>query len=378
MDVESADLDGDGDLDLVVACEFELNKVLLNDGQGKFHHAKDALPTFTADELPIPPGAPPFLQQGHDSEDIVIADFNKDQILDIIIVSEDDIKFGRKNVHEYYQGTGNAAFQRMIGGGLPDTEANGICAADVNEDGHLDLLIVGAGQDRLLLNDGQGVFQDVSMERLPEEQVTGQDAEFVDLDGDQKLDVVVGYEGGHFAWINDGMGNFIDETSSRFPALANVEARKVTPIDIDGDLDTDLYFSHVGWKGPGAMQPRNPQDALFLNDGKGFFENATDSLIGNESLTTLDAKFADLDNDHTLELIQVNFGPVKIYKLKTTGLEDATNDFLPNPIEGPGVAVEVADFNADGYLDLYLGLLAGPGKNPAGFDRLLMGSVPSI
>ncbi|MEO1131051.1 MAG: VCBS repeat-containing protein, partial [Planctomycetota bacterium] len=67
MDVEVADLNGDGRDDLVIATEFGQNAVLLHDGT-RFVHAVDAI------------------TQGprHDSEDIAIADLNGDGRPDIV------------------------------------------------------------------------------------------------------------------------------------------------------------------------------------------------------------------------------------------------------------------------------------------------------
>lgn len=66
MDVRAADLDGDGDLDIVLANEFQPNTILLNDGNGVFTNG-------TAGNLP---------QENHDSEDVAIADFNDLYICD--------------------------------------------------------------------------------------------------------------------------------------------------------------------------------------------------------------------------------------------------------------------------------------------------------
>ena len=61
MDVRAADLDGDGDLDVVLGNEFQANTILINDGAGSF--------SFSFGNLP---------QVDHDSEDIAIADFDQD------------------------------------------------------------------------------------------------------------------------------------------------------------------------------------------------------------------------------------------------------------------------------------------------------------
>src|SRR5688500_9655673 len=80
MDVVPADIDKDGDADLVVACEFCPNYILVNDGNGVFSNE-------SSKRLP---------QVVHDSEDITAEDFDRDGDLDLVFVSEDD------QVHEYY------------------------------------------------------------------------------------------------------------------------------------------------------------------------------------------------------------------------------------------------------------------------------------
>jgi hypothetical protein len=358
MDVEAADLDGDGDLDLVVAQEFLPNKVLRNDA-GRFV-AWDVLPALDPKRL----GGGP---SGHDSEDIAIADFDGDGRHDLVFVSEDDVKLGRSEVHEFYRGKEGGVFERVFGV-LPDTEANAVACADVSGDGRPDLLIAGAGQDLLLVNDGKGSFVDATEARLPREAATTQDAEFADIDGDRRLDIVLGFEGGHALWMQQKDGTFVDETKARLPAPGFVEARKVAAVDVDRDGDLDLYFAHVGWMG------RAPQDRLYVNDGRGRFTDETSARLGVESGTTADARFADFDGDGDLDLVGVNLGVLELLANDGRGrFVDVTAAALSAPIQGPGLAIEIQDFDRDGRLDLYVAFLGGPKKDPNGFDRLLLG-----
>ena len=365
MDVGVADLDADGDLDVVIPQEFRLNKMLLNEGGGRFADISDRIPSLTAGELA---GGPPQLQfpgAGHDSEDVSIADFDGDGVLDVIIVAEDDVKFGRTQVHESLRGLGGARFER-IRPGLPDMEADAIAHADVDADGDLDLFLAGAGQDRLLLNDGRGGFTDVTAGRLPAEDRVTQDIEIADLDGDGDLDAVLGQEGGHALWFNDGRGRFTD-VSDRLPDPGNVEARKVTPADVDGDGDLDLYFSHVGW------QERSPQDHLLINDGAGRFADESAARIPVEAGTTLTARFADLDGDGDLDLVRGEHGPLTVWANDGAGVfTDVSDAVLPNRAEGPNIALALADFDGDGRIDIFIGQLKAGRPDEAIRDRLLL------
>ena len=368
MDAEAADLDADGDLDLVLAGEWEPNVVLLNDGSGRF---------TSGPPLTVPPGlaAParaPGLAAGYDSEDIAIDDLDGDGHLDLVFVSEDDAGLGRTDVHQVYRGRGDGTFDR-VPGALPDSEANAVAHADLTGDGAVDLLVVGAGQDRLLINDGAGRFVDETAVRLPVEDATGQDAEFVDVDGDGDLDVVVGSEGGHRLWVNDGTGRFMDETAARLPDPGNVEARKVTPVDADSDGDVDLFFSHVGWEG------RQPQDHLALNDGAGRFADATAMHLPPDTLTTLDAKAVDVDGDGDPDLVRTGEGFVHVLLNDGTGRFGPGPDLIEDGPPGAGIALELADINGDGAADLFVGWHAGYGPGTVSRDRLVLGvsAVPT-
>lgn len=380
MDVGVADLDGDGDLDVVIPQEFRLNKLMLNDGRGRFTDISNTLPPLSEAEMAGGPAQLRFEGAGHDSEDVSIADFDGDGVLDLVIVAEDDVRFGRTNVHEYYKGLGGARYGRIdaevtitsgVNGSsstrpaIPDMEADAVAHADFDGDGDLDLIIAGAGQDRLLINQ-RGGFTDQTATRAPAEDRVTQDAEFADLDGDGDLDVVLGQEGGHALWLNDGNGRFAD-ASDRLPDPGNVEARKVTPGDVDGDGDLDLYFSHVGW------QERSPQDHLLINDGTGRFTEQSARRIPVETQTTLVARFADLDGDGDLDLVRGEHGALSVWMNDGAGVfTDVSAAVLPTSMEGPNIALALADFDGDGRIDIYIGQLKANRPDPGIRDRLLL------
>ncbi|MFK7926121.1 MAG: FG-GAP repeat domain-containing protein [Bacteroidia bacterium] len=333
MDVEPGDLDDDGDLDLVIASEFQPNILLFNDGKGHFTNA-------SAERLP---------QVAHDSEDIALADFDADGDLDIVFVSEDD------QINEFYLNDGKGFFtdvsERL---GVTGT-TNAIIAADFDQDGDLDLAFGNAGQNYLLLNDGKGNFQDQTKKLLPAVLDQTQDLEAGDVDGDGDLDIIAGNEDQNRLYLNDGTGKFTDATEGRltFWADEREETREADFGDIDGDGDLDLVFANVVFQ-VGTLA----QNRLLLNDGKGYFTDVSEqALVQEEPFLSVDADFWDADEDGDLDLFICNSfgGPFQLFANDGTGqFVDISQESLPDLV-GSGIDAEYFDADGDGRGDLYLG-----------------------
>lgn len=340
MDVEAVDIDRDGDLDIILANEFQPNVILFNDGTGHFTNA-------SIGRLP---------QVVHDSEDIAVADFDGDGDLDIVFVSEDD------HVHEYYLNDGTAHFTD-VSSRLPQSTANAVAAADLTGDGFPDLVIGNAGQDLFLVNDGKGSFIDETATRLPKEENVTQDLELADIDADGDLDMVIGNEDGDKVLVNDGKGHFTDETGKRADFPATMETRKVTFADVDLDGDLDFFLSNVAF-----IPGKDPQDRLYLNDGEGHFLDGTINHLPADYEHTLDGKFVDVDGDGDLDLITGNFPnrTVKAFLNDGTGVfTEASATVLPPDVTGSVLGLEIADLDGDGVADIYV-------CNRGEKDRLLL------
>lgn len=334
MDVRAADLDGDNDLDIILANEFQPNTILLNDGTGTFTNG-------TAGNLP---------QVTHDSEDVAIADFNNDAKLDLVFCSEDDVTLGQTNVHEFYLGDGLGSFS-TASFQLPDSEANAVITADLNNDSLPDLLFGNNGGTGVLINNGDGTFS-IENDRVPQVNRTTQDLALADVDGDLDLDLFEGNENGNLLHINDGNGQFTDETSTRLPQGLNIETRKVTFGDVDGDNDVDVFLSNVAF-----IPGKNRQNRLFLNDGNGVFTDATTTHLPVDNDHTIDAIFEDMDLDGDLDLIVCNVfgGPIKIYENDGYGrFINKTLDLLGQLYFRDALGVIAEDFNGDDLRDIYI------------------------
>jgi hypothetical protein len=144
------------------------------------------------------------------------------------------------------------------------------------------------------------------------------------------------------------------------PRLKYAQALTCGDIDRDGDLDVWLGQ----YKGPydRGQMPTPYYDAndghpayLLLNDGQGDFVDGTDAagLAKKRWRRSYSGSFVDLDEDGDLDLLVVSdFAGVDLYANDRQGrFNDMTARWLPQP-HAFGMAHAVADFNADGRLDL--------------------------
>ncbi len=345
MDVRAADIDKDGDLDIILANEFQPNSILINDGKGKFTDESEK-------RLP---------QVIHDSEDVAIADFNGDGWLDLVFCSEDD------KIHEYYLNKGKGFFE-VAPYKLPDSEANAVIAIDINNDRKPDLIFGNNGKNSILINKGDGTFN-VENNRLPEINRVTQDIAAVDVDNDGDLDIFTANEDGNVLLLNNGKGFFSDASKSNLPNDANIESRKASFADVDKDGDLDLFLSNVAFR-----EGKDIQNRLYINDGKGKFTNETEKRIPKDEDHTIDAIFEDVNSDGSLDIILANvFGAtIKVYTNNGKGeFTDNSTAILGKKYYRDALGVISTDLNGDGKKDLYFCDRFNPNQGKK--DLLLIG-----
>lgn len=337
MDGEAVDIDNDGDMDMILAMEYQRNVILINDGKGKLVDQSDIR----------------FPNTVHDSEDLIIRDFDKDGDLDIIFVSEDD------RTNEFYINKGDATFSNSYQIINVSGTSNVIQSADFNKDTYPDILIGNRGQNFLLINDSKGGFINETESRLPGGNATTQDIELKDIDADGDLDIIEANETNNRILINNGLGIFYDDSNSRLPKL-NDQTREVELSDIDNDGDLDIFFANVDFGGVG-----NPQNRLLLNDGKGFFNEITDEALPKSPIRTVGAVFFDINNDGYPDLISGNrFNELDNMVLINNQYHkfiDKTKEYFPQFNIYP-FDFHFADFNNDNLMDLYLCNFRGKDK----------------
>ncbi len=227
---EFADLDADGDLDLVFVDGNAWKppiSAFLNDGKGKFTPGKLKLPP-TKNAVPT------------------MVDVDGDGDLDMVL-----------SVAQLWLNDGKGSYRDVTATQIPSPGQWMLWtqAGDIDGDGDLDLLFTNRMpkypqtlyRSGLYLNNGKGFFKDVSS-RLGS--ITSPDlrSHLVDIDDDGDLDVLSidawprsGTEPNHRVWINDGKGQFQEDARRRMHVEGRIQA-PVRRIDIDHDGDQD-YIS---------------------------------------------------------------------------------------------------------------------------------------
>jgi hypothetical protein len=248
-----------------------------------------------------------------------------------------------------------------------------IAVADVNGDGLDDMYVCGGrGQSKAIyIQQPNGKFIATNTDVFKLDQ-TGEDVDalFFDANGDKFPDLLVvtggnqvlesGREGADRLYINDGKGKF---TLNELAFSIQYESKScVTTADIDKDGDADFFIGNLS--NPGKYgEPTNSY--LYLNKGNGTFDMATASTAFFQQLGMVtDAEFADVNNDSWPDLIVVGeWMPVKIF-LNNKGKFGSAID-LPAST-GLWQSVFVTDINKDGKLDLLAGNWGHNSKLSAG------------
>ncbi len=289
------DLDGDGDLDAIVA-NVGGEQLLLNNGRGVFTDATDQLP-------------PPLSIFDDISADARLADVDGDADLDILVSNENPFPGGIGAQNRLWVNDGLAVFADETVFRLPAAidQTAAMLPGDTDGDGDLDIVVLNRGQDNVLVNNGAGFFTDGTAARFPVTTDTTRGGGLADLDGDGDLDVLTGNSRGEAAaiYFNDG-GVFVAGNFGMTP-LPGETIAGLELVDLDGDGDLDVYLPSAGPFVAGHGFLGGP-DRYFRNNGRGHFVERTAIHFQPPDDPTTDAAFGDIDGDGDVDLVVGNSG----------------------------------------------------------------------
>ncbi len=262
--IYAADLDGDGDMDILSAS--------YNDNTFGWYENLDGLGNFGTQNI--------ITSEEYWPEDIFSIDIDGDGDMDVVSVS------GNANWFENLDGLGNFSEKKFI----EPLNANAVFAIDIDGDGDSDVLT--ASFDEIAWNeniDGLGVFAPKNI--ISDNLNNVKDIFVIDIDGDGDMDVLTAtYDDDKISWYEntDGLGTFSTEKIITNTADG---ASGVFGIDMDNDGDIDVlsasYLDHtIAW---------------YENlDGSGNF--GVKQIISTNEINAISVSADDLDNDGDIDI----------------------------------------------------------------------------
>ncbi len=248
---------------------------------------------------------------------------------------------------------------------------SGPCLAkgDVNRDG-LEDVYAGGGNGQpgcLYIQQKNGSFLKKAEPVFEADKMSEDaDAVFFDADGDGLMDLYVASGGYHNYSPGDPLLQdrlYLGDGRGNFAksggALPEMTVSKscVRVADVNGDGFPDLF---VGGRVIPGRYPETPSSYLLINDGKGKFTDQISSIApGLQKIGMVtDAAWVDLNGDHLKDLVIVGeWMPVTVF-INTSGrLRNKTGDYFDKKYSGWWNKLWVGDLNKDGRPDLVIGNL---------------------
>lgn len=320
--VSMGDLDGDGDLDLVLAKGRHtplLDRVLLNDGKGGFI-ASDLGPTadrtYTA----------------------ALADLDGDGDLDVLTSNDTP---DRKLV---YLNNGKGQFTVAGTWGVATWSTRNAAVADLNGDSKIDVIAANRpGPSFVCLGEGGGRFASDCV-AIPAESATSIVPADFDKDGFIDLAVPSRDGGQSHIYFNDGKAGFARKTPFGPPDAAG---RAAAAADFNGDGSIDLV---MGDEAAASM-------VVYLNDGRGNL--SAGFRVADKAKTPYAITAGDLNNDrHPDIVIGYTSGPHQVFFNDGTGRQFTPVAFGDK--NGSAYGFALGDINKDGFPDIALARSGAP------------------
>jgi Bacterial Ig-like domain (group 3)/FG-GAP-like repeat/FG-GAP repeat len=346
-----ADVNGDGNLDILVSNECELNDasctigsvgILLNNGHANF----------------IPPS---FSIAGFEPYAVAVGDLNGDGKADLAVIDScaSAVCFTNGGI-SVLLGNGDGSFQPPMNYDSGDDDAS-VIIADVNKDGIPDLVAASPSNQAaiVLLGNGDGTFQPGVFSYTG---LNGGGALAVaDVDGDGKLDLVIAFSSPNAGLLTVLLGN--GDGTFQSPVSYNFGGNQTFSLavgDVNGDGKPDLVVASECGSSDNCT---TGVISVLLNNGDGTFQPAVNYSSGARA--SLSVAIGDLNGDGKPDVVVANSGALSVLLGNGDGtFQTALVSTTPNFSPPSGSLLALADYNGDGKLDVADGagvLLLGNG-----------------
>ncbi len=306
----------------------ENDSLLVTEGNGSTQLFKKEILPLTPDVF----SAPENYNTVNSPAALESADLNNDGHQDLLSA-------GWSNDVAIFMGDGTGTFAQTGVYAVNDIGSEGLAVADLNNDGHLDVVAANESASRIsvLPGDGQGNLGSPIQTALPDEP---RSIAVDDLNSDGNLDLAIAIS----AFIDNvivllGKGDGTFEAPRQFATEDIGQTITIGDFNRDGDLDLAVGEDYSFGSGPDI--------AVLVGDGAGNFNNV---LSMGADFFPGDITAVDLDQDGILDLVTIH-SDVDRLNIRY-GTETGFEALVQVPLGGSPRALEVSDINQDGQPDL--------------------------